>query len=102
MPLLSEVVLVLAEREISYRRLTEQKDATTHGGKLVFHGFGALAEFERNLIRERIHAGLAATRRPPGGKTGETSQRADDANTRHALPVKSHKALRRSPDESSA
>ncbi|HEX5991997.1 MAG TPA: recombinase family protein [Thermomicrobiales bacterium] len=42
--------------------MTEQIDATTHGGKLVFYVFGTLAEFERNLIRERIHAGLAAAR----------------------------------------
>ena len=41
---------------------TEQNDATTAGGKLVFHVFGALAEFERKLIRERILAGLAAAR----------------------------------------
>jgi DNA invertase Pin-like site-specific DNA recombinase len=54
--------LVLTERGVSSRCLTEQNDATTHGGNLVFHVFGALAEFERNLIRERIHAGLAAAR----------------------------------------
>jgi DNA invertase Pin-like site-specific DNA recombinase len=34
----------------------------TSGGKLIFHVFGALAEFERDLIRERTHAGLAAAR----------------------------------------
>jgi len=56
------MVRVLAERGISYRWLTEQNDATTHGGKLVFHVFEALAEFERNPIRKRIHAGLATAR----------------------------------------
>src|SRR5207244_542178 len=37
-------------------------DTTTSGGKLIFHIFGALAEFERDLIRERTQAGLAAAR----------------------------------------
>jgi DNA invertase Pin-like site-specific DNA recombinase len=40
----------------------ESIDTTTSGGKLIFHIFGALAEFERNLIRERTQAGLAAAR----------------------------------------
>jgi DNA invertase Pin-like site-specific DNA recombinase len=44
------------------RSLTENIDTTTSGGKLVFHIFGALAEFERELIRERTVAGLAAAR----------------------------------------
>jgi DNA invertase Pin-like site-specific DNA recombinase len=42
--------------------LTEQIDTTTSGGKLIFHIFGALAEFERDIIRERTNAGLAAAR----------------------------------------
>jgi|SRR5437660_7366177 len=41
---------------------TEQIDTTTPGGKLIFHLMGALAEFERDLIRERTKAGLAAAR----------------------------------------
>jgi DNA invertase Pin-like site-specific DNA recombinase len=59
---LIEVVAVLAERGIGFKSLTEQIDTTTPGGKLIFHVFGALAEFERDLIRERTHAGLAAAR----------------------------------------
>jgi DNA invertase Pin-like site-specific DNA recombinase len=59
---LIEVVALLAERGIGFKSLTEQIDTTTPGGKLVFHVFGALAEFERDLIRERTHAGLAAAR----------------------------------------
>ena len=47
---------------LSNKSLTEQIDTTTSGGKLVFHIFGALAEFERNIIRERTQAGLAAAR----------------------------------------
>jgi DNA invertase Pin-like site-specific DNA recombinase len=46
---------------------TEQIDTTTSGGKLIFHVFGALAEFERDVIRERTAAGLAAARARNGG-----------------------------------
>ena len=42
------------------RSLTEQMDTTTPGGRLIFHVFGALGQFERDLIRERTRAGLAA------------------------------------------
>jgi DNA invertase Pin-like site-specific DNA recombinase len=42
--------------------LQESIDTTTSGGRLIFHIFGALAEFERNLIQERTQAGLAAAR----------------------------------------
>ncbi len=59
---LIEVVTLLAGWGIGFRSLTEQIDTTTPGGKLVFHVFGALAEFERDLIRERTRAGLAAAR----------------------------------------
>ena len=52
----------LSERKIGFKSLTENIDTTTPGGKLVFHIFGALAEFERDLIRERTQAGLAAAR----------------------------------------
>jgi DNA invertase Pin-like site-specific DNA recombinase len=53
---------------IEFRSLTEALDTTTAQGRLVFHMFGALAEFERSLIRERTRAGLAAARRV--GRTG--------------------------------
>ncbi len=52
----------LKERGIGFRSLQEHIDTTTSGGKLVFHVFGALAEFERDLIRERTKAGLGAAR----------------------------------------
>jgi DNA invertase Pin-like site-specific DNA recombinase len=52
----------LANRGVGFKSLTEQIDTTTPGGKLVFHVLGALAEFERDLTRERTHAGLAAAR----------------------------------------
>src|SRR5918996_880441 len=59
---LIEVVAALAERGVGFKSLTEQIDTTTPGGKLIFHVFGALAEFERDLIRKRTQAGLAAAR----------------------------------------
>ncbi len=59
---LIETVAELAERGIGFKSLTEQIDTTTPGGKLVFHVFGALAEFERDLIAERTQAGLRAAR----------------------------------------
>jgi DNA invertase Pin-like site-specific DNA recombinase len=52
----------LEERGVGFRSLTEQIDTTTAGGRLIFHVFGALAEFERALIIERTQAGLAAAR----------------------------------------
>jgi DNA invertase Pin-like site-specific DNA recombinase len=59
---LIELMTLLDERKVGFRSLTEQIDTTTSGGKLIFHIFGALAEFERNLIRERTMAGLRAAR----------------------------------------
>jgi DNA invertase Pin-like site-specific DNA recombinase len=59
---LIEVVTDLAQRGIGFKSLQENLDTTTSSGKLVFHMFGALAEFERDLIRERTHAGLVAAR----------------------------------------
>lgn len=65
---LIETVELLAGREIGFRSLTEAIDTTTAGGKLVFHIFGSLAEFERSIIRERTRAGLDAAR--SRGRTG--------------------------------
>src|SRR3954454_6338485 len=59
---LIETIRQLQDRGVGFRSLQEQIDTTTSGGKLVFHVFGALAEFERDLIRERTHAGLVAAR----------------------------------------
>ncbi|MFF1384749.1 recombinase family protein [Arthrobacter sp. NPDC058288] len=52
----------LQERGIGFRSLQEAIDTTSSGGRLVFHVFAALAEFERDLIRERTNAGLQAAR----------------------------------------
>lgn len=65
---LLETVTALEQRQVAFISLTENIDTSTPGGRLVFHLFGALAEFERDLIRERTHAGLAAAR--ARGRTG--------------------------------
>jgi DNA invertase Pin-like site-specific DNA recombinase len=77
---LIETVEALEERGIGLRSITEAIDTTTSGGKLVFHIFAALAEFERSIIRERTSAGLAAARergriggRPPALKDGDVA-----------------------------
>jgi DNA invertase Pin-like site-specific DNA recombinase len=59
---LIETVEELEQRDIGFRSLTEAIDTTTTSGKLVFHIFAALAEFERSIIRERTLAGLKAAR----------------------------------------
>ena len=63
---LIETVNGLAARKIGFQSLRESMNTTTSGGKLIFHVFGALAEFERELIRERTQAG--APRRTGTGK----------------------------------
>lgn len=59
---LVSIISDLETRGVGFRSLTEAIDTTTAGGKLVFHIFAALAEFEHSLIRERTKAGLAAAR----------------------------------------
>lgn len=59
---LIETITNLNNRKIGFQSITENIDTTTSGGKLIFHIFGALAEFERDIIRERTNAGLAAAR----------------------------------------
>jgi DNA invertase Pin-like site-specific DNA recombinase len=59
---LVDTITELEHRGVGFRSLSESIDTTTPGGKLVFHIFAALAEFERDLIRERTRAGLEAAR----------------------------------------
>lgn len=67
---------------VGFRALQEQVDTTTAGGKLVFHVFGALAEFERELIRERTAAGLKAAR--ARGRVGGRRKRMTPEQIRQA------------------
>ena len=62
LPHLLQTVEDLESDGVGFRSLTESIDTTTSGGKLIYSIFGALAEFERNLIRERTQLGLAAAR----------------------------------------
>jgi DNA invertase Pin-like site-specific DNA recombinase len=59
---LIETIEILHKLGCGFRSVTESIDTTTAGGRLIFHIFGALAEFERNIIRERTLAGLQAAR----------------------------------------
>lgn len=59
---LIEIVALLDSKKIGLKSLHESIDTSSSSGKLIFHIFGALAEFERNLIRERTFAGLQAAR----------------------------------------
>ena len=59
---LIETVIGLSEKHIGFQSLTESIDTTTSNGRLIFNIFASLAEFERDLIRERTKAGLAAAR----------------------------------------
>ncbi len=65
---LIETITTLHARQIGFKSITENIDTTTSGGKLIFHIFGALAEFERDIIKERTQAGLQAAR--ARGRTG--------------------------------
>jgi DNA invertase Pin-like site-specific DNA recombinase len=63
LPHLIQIVTELKDRQIGFRSLTEGMDTTTAAGKLLFHMFGALAEYERSMTQECIMAGLAAAKR---------------------------------------
>lgn len=84
---LIDQVRTIEERGAGFRSLTEAIDTTTAGGRVMFHIFGALAEFERDLIRERTKAGLAVAARAgryPGRPTVMTPERIETAATLRA------------------
>ena len=60
---LLSIVNALREKQVAFRSLTEGMDTTTASGEFLFHVFGALAQYERALIQERVVAGLAAAKR---------------------------------------
>lgn len=63
LPHLLTIVNALKGKQVAFRSLTEGMDTTTPSGELLFHVFGALAQYERALTRERVVAGLAAAKR---------------------------------------
>src|SRR5688500_5878598 len=80
---LIETVRQLQERGVHFRSLQEQLDTRTSGGEPAFQVFGALGEFERDLIRERTMAGLAAAsaRGRQGGRRGLTAEKVRQLRT---------------------
>jgi DNA invertase Pin-like site-specific DNA recombinase len=87
---LIETVEGLEQRGIGFRSLTDPIDTTTSSGKLVFHIFAALAEFERSIIRDRTMAGLQSARER--GRLGGRPRALSEADMAAA------KALLRDPD----
>ena len=82
---LIDTVTSLDARGVGFRSLREDIDTTTGGGRLVFHLFGALAQFEREIIRDRTVAGLAAAR-ARGRQGGRPSKlNADQVRTARRL-----------------
>lgn len=90
LPDLVRIVAELERLEIGFESLTEKIETNSAAGKLVFHVFAALAEFERALIRERTHAGLAAAR--ARGRSGGRKPKLGEKQVREI------KALLRDPD----
>ena len=87
---LIDTVENLRGRRIGFRSLTEALDTTTAQGRLVFHMFGALAEFERSLIHERTRAGLSAAKK--AGRTGGRPSKLTDDD------IQAAKAMLTNPD----
>lgn len=82
---LIDITETLNNKGVGFKSLTEGIDTTTSGGRLVFHIFGALAEFERELIRERTFAGLAAAR--ARGKVGGRKKTINKAKIATAIEL---------------
>lgn len=82
---LVEIIHDLDSRGIGFRSLTESIDTTSAGGRLIFHVFGALAEFEHSLIRERTMAGLVAAR--ARGRKGGRKPAMSKADVRKAAAM---------------
>lgn len=88
---LIDITELLNNKGVGFKSLTEGLDTTTSGGRLVFHIFGALAEFERELIRERTFAGLAAAR--ARGRVGGRKKKIDKAKVATMLNLANNSDL---------
>ncbi len=84
---LIDLVGELEDRGVGFRSLKESLDTTTAGGRLIFHVFGALAEFEREIIRERTMAGLESAR--ARGRHGGRPKALDEGKAKLARRLKS-------------
>lgn len=82
---LVEIISGLEDRGIGFCSIKENINTTTAGGRLVFHLFGALAEFEHSLIKERTHAGLASAR--ARGRIGGRKPSMSKADVRKAAAM---------------
>jgi len=82
---LVEIIQDLENRTVGFCSITEKIDTTSAGGKLIFHIFGALAEFEHTLIRERTKAGLAAAR--ARGRKGGRKPKLSKADVKKAAAM---------------
>ena len=83
--------------EGGFRSLQESIDTTTSGGKLIFHVFGALAEFERDLIRDRVKAGIAQARKDgrPHGRPPTVAKHATEVRKLSQKGVSKREIARR-------
>ena len=80
LPDLVRIISDLEKRGVSFESLGERVETSSASGKLIFHVFAALAEFERNLIRERTQAGLVAAR--ARGRSGGRKPKIGDKERR--------------------
>ena len=88
---LIELITQLEERKVGFKSLTESIDTTTSSGKLIFHIFGALAEFERGVIADRTLAGLAAAR--ARGRLGGRPSKLSPKQQKHVIKLYKKKKL---------
>ncbi len=86
LPHLVETVRDLIAREVGFKSLQENIDTTTSSGKLIFHIFASLAEFERDIIRERTQAGLSSAR--ARGRKGGRPKGVNEKKQKAALALK--------------
>jgi DNA invertase Pin-like site-specific DNA recombinase len=91
LPHLVETVMALNTRGVGFKSLQESIDTTSPAGKLVFHVFAALAEFERDLIRERTVAGLVAAR--ARGRKGGRPRVVDETKAKAARAMRADTSL---------
>jgi DNA invertase Pin-like site-specific DNA recombinase len=91
LPHLVQTVMGLNDRGVGFKSLQESIDTTSPAGKLIFHVFAALAEFERDLIKERTQAGLVAAR--ARGRKGGRPRVVDEKKAKAARAMRADTSL---------